>query len=124
MHPHRHATNDSASRDTRSDRALVACSLWLYAGFIGAAVFGAGLILHFGADTGGAATLAAAIGGGVLALASWTRARAALERAAPDTSESAAPLRDSDGTRRDRSQPRGYAAGPLPPGVHTPLQPR
>lgn len=123
MDAHRHAMNHGAARDARSDRALVACSLWLYAGFIGAAVFGAGLILHFGADTGGAATLAVAVAGGALALASWTRARAVLERAAPAASETGAPLRDSD-VPRDRIQPRAYAAGPMRPGVPTPLQPR
>lgn len=126
MYTHRHELNDDCSHgDPAAERALVACSLWLYAGFIGAAVFGAGLILHFGADAGGGATLAIAFAGGLLALGSWTRARAVLERAAPAASDSAEPFgRDRDATPRERFHWRAYATDPKRPAVHAPLQPR
>lgn len=123
MHPHRHESNERAYRAPAAERALVACSLWLYVGFIGAAAFGAGLILHFGADAGGAATLAVAIGGGVLALGSWARARAVLEQATPESDGPPARfLRNPGGAPKDRFQPRAYANGPMRPGVRTPLQ--
>jgi hypothetical protein len=53
------------------DGAVVASSLWLYLGFIGAAAFGGGLILLFDGHTSGALALAIAIFGASLAPASW-----------------------------------------------------
>ncbi len=58
----------------RGDAALVSCSVWLYVGFLGAAAFGAGLILLFDGHTSGALAVAVAVLGGVLAPASWLRA--------------------------------------------------
>ena len=72
---------------TRSDaarqplkRSLLASSMWLYLGFIGAATFGAGLVALFdGAPHTVALVLACA--GGVAALFCWLRARMAVDRA-------------------------------------------
>ncbi len=54
-----------------ANRSLLACSLWLYLGFIGAAAFGGGLILLFDGHTNGALALAILIFGASLAPASW-----------------------------------------------------
>ena len=53
------------------DGAVMASSLWLYLGFIGAAAFGGGLILLFDRHANGALALAIAIFGASLAPASW-----------------------------------------------------
>jgi hypothetical protein len=53
------------------DRALLACSVWLYLGFIGAAAFGGGLILLVDAQANAAVALAIVIFGASLAPASW-----------------------------------------------------
>lgn len=53
------------------DGALMASSLWLYVGFMGAAAFGGGLILLFDHHTSGGLALAIAIFGASLAPASW-----------------------------------------------------
>jgi hypothetical protein len=58
----------------RVDASLVSCSVWLYFGFIGAAAFGAGLILLFDGHTNRAMALAVVVLGGVLAPACWLRA--------------------------------------------------
>src|SRR5213083_645599 len=61
------------------DRAVVVSSLWLHTGYIGAVA--AGLIRLFDPGTSWLAALALAFSGGVLAAASWHRARAILEYA-------------------------------------------
>jgi hypothetical protein len=65
---------------TDIDRAVVACSLWLHTGFIGAVAVAAGLIEMFDAASTLSA-LALIVSGGVLAAASWRRGRAVLEDA-------------------------------------------
>jgi len=59
---------------TRGNGALVSCSVWLYFGFVGAAAFGAGLILLLDSQTSGALALGVTILGGTLAPVSWLRA--------------------------------------------------
>jgi hypothetical protein len=125
MHQRRPAAvnRPSAIPDRASERALLACSMWLYLGLIGAAVCGSGLILHFGAEAGGAATLALAIAGGVAAAACWMRARVVLEGVRSTPTGIEAPLAgEADGTRREPSHRRPYAAAPPRPRMPTTVQ--
>jgi len=64
-----------------ADRPLVACSLWLHIGFIGAAALAVGLLQLFDAETTWLSALALAFSGAVLAAAGWRRARTVLEDA-------------------------------------------
>jgi len=61
------------------DRAVVVCSVWLHAGYIGAVAAAAGLFQLFDPETSWLAALALAVSGGVLAAASWHRGRTVLE---------------------------------------------
>src|SRR5438045_9283115 len=63
------------------DRAVVVCSVWLHTGYIGVVAVAAGLIELFDPGASTLAALALAFSGGVLAAASWPRARAVLEDA-------------------------------------------
>ena len=72
-----------------SARALVACGLWLRAGFIGASALVAGLMLLFTGESTPAVAIGLAVGGGLLAPYAWRRSRAILERA--DAAAAAAP---------------------------------
>ncbi len=60
-----------------SERSLVACSLWLHVGLIGASASAAGLLWLLGGEAGWLSALALAISGGMLAVASRRRARTA-----------------------------------------------
>ena len=71
-------------QDDDIERALVACSLWLRIGFIGASAFAAGLLQLFDGEARWPFALAVAFSGGVLAAASWRRGLAVLERADRD----------------------------------------
>ena len=64
-----------------TERALVACSLWLHIGLIGAAALAVGLLQLLDGETKWLSALALAFSGGVLAAASWRRARTVLEHA-------------------------------------------
>jgi len=68
----------------KTERVLVACSLWLHLGFIGAMAVAAGLIMLFDAEVNWLLALLLAFGGGALAAGSWRRARTVLERAEPE----------------------------------------
>lgn len=92
---HRKSDNEGlialhASPPPGADGAVMASSLWLYLGFIGAAAFGGGLILLFDPHANGALALAIAIFGASLAPASWLIgwriARASLGEAPPERS--------------------------------------
>ncbi len=90
MHRIRHNDVSAAPRGfppSGVDRALLACSVWLYLGFIGAAAFGGGLILLFEAQANAALALAIVIFGAFLAPVSWfvgwSAARAALGETVP-----------------------------------------
>jgi hypothetical protein len=78
-----------------SERALVACSLWLHIGLIGATVLVVGLLQLFGGETKWLSALALALSGGVLAAASWRRARTVLEDAEPSSAVSVHPWKDT-----------------------------
>ena len=91
-----------------TERALIACSLWLHLGFIGAAAVAAGLLLFFGTEATWLSALALAFSGGALVAASWRRARTVLEHAGrvsagatPAASKSASRLFQANRTRRD-----------------------
>jgi hypothetical protein len=87
-------------------RALVASSLWLYIGLIGATALAAGLLQWFDGDPRLPWSPIVALFGGVLAAASWRRGFAVLEQAerayaAPTEAPSESTLRllQSDPTR-------------------------
>ena len=91
-----------------TERALVACSLWLHLGFIGAAAVAGGLLLLFGTEATSLSALALVFSGGVLMAASWRRARTVLEHAgrvsagaADAASDLTSPLFQANRTRRD-----------------------
>jgi hypothetical protein len=64
-----------------TERALIACSLWLHIGFIGAAAMAVGLLQLFDGEATRLSALALAFSGGALAAASWGRGRTVLEHA-------------------------------------------
>ena len=66
---------------SNTERTLVACRLWLHIGFIGAAALAVGLLQLFDGEPEWLSVLALAFSGGVLAAASWRRARTVLEHA-------------------------------------------
>ncbi len=60
-------------------RRLIASSLWLYLGFIGASALGTGVLELLDGDPSAPWPIALATAGAVLAVASWHRGRIALE---------------------------------------------
>jgi len=64
-------------------RALVACSLWLHIGLVGASAMAIGVLHLFDGDGSPLSALALAVSGGILAAASWRRSRTVLDAAAP-----------------------------------------
>jgi hypothetical protein len=65
------------------DRAVVACSMWLHVGYIGAVAAAAGLIQLLVREATWPSALVLVFSGGILAAACWRRARAVLEHAEP-----------------------------------------
>jgi hypothetical protein len=78
-----------------TERALVACSLWLHIGLIGAAALAVGLLQLFDGETKWLSALALAFSGGALAAASWRRARTVLEHAERSSTVSVHPWKDT-----------------------------
>jgi hypothetical protein len=78
-----------AQSQDNSARVLLACSLWLHAGFIGAVAGAAGVILLFDSKASLLSALALVFSGGVLAAACWQRARTVLEDSNPATTVAA-----------------------------------
>jgi hypothetical protein len=70
---------DAAAR-TELSGPLLTSSLWLYLGFIGAAAFGAGLIMLVDGVTPHYVAFVLAIAGAAAAPLCWLRARTSLER--------------------------------------------
>jgi membrane protein implicated in regulation of membrane protease activity len=66
---------------SNSSRALVASSLWLHIGLIGATALAAGLLQWFAGDPRLPWSPIVALFGGVLAVASWRRGFTVLEQA-------------------------------------------
>jgi hypothetical protein len=63
------------------DRAVLACSVWLHVGYVGAVAVAAGLIQLFVAETSLPLALLLVFSGGLLAAACWHRAQAVLDHA-------------------------------------------
>ena len=110
-----HNTGDKISpaelqRD--ADRPLVACSLWLHVGFVGAAALAVGLLQLFDGETAWLSALALAFSGAVLAAASWLRARSVLEDAERVSSSAVA----APGEPASRSSFRNAGRRMLSPG--------
>jgi hypothetical protein len=78
----------------RARSALVESGLWLRIGFIGASGVAAGIIQLLGAEAKPISALALAVGGGVLAVLGWRRARIVLESADEATPIAASTGRD------------------------------
>jgi hypothetical protein len=100
-----------------SSRALVASSLWLHMGLIGATALAAAMLRWFDGDPRLPWSPLVALFGGLLAVVSWRRGFAALEQAecestdATDTSsESTLRVLQSDPTRREGAVARYSAA--------------
>ena len=81
-------------RQNNTERALIACSLWLHIGFIGAAALAVGLLQLFDGEAKWS-SLALALSGGVLAAPSWRRARTVLEHAERSLAVSVHPWKDT-----------------------------
>ena len=91
-----------------SSRALVASSVWLHIGLIGATALAAGLLRWFDGDPRLPWSPLVALFGGVLAVASWRRGFAVLEQAERESvvatdapSESSLHVLQSDRTRHE-----------------------
>jgi len=82
-------------RQTNTERARIACSLWLHIGFIGATALAVGLLQLFDGEAKWSSALALALSGGVLAAASWRRARTVLEHAERSSDVSIHPWKDT-----------------------------
>ena len=65
----------------KAGRALIACGFWLRVAFVGASGVVAGLIQLIEGSASPLSALTLAVGGAVLAVVSWWRARAALDHA-------------------------------------------
>jgi hypothetical protein len=92
----RHRLYSDAMRNPR----LVACGLWLRAGFVGASALAAGVIALITGEGNPVSMAAIALAGGALAVVGWRRARRLLDRvdsSAPEPSTAALPV----GRRRD-----------------------
>jgi hypothetical protein len=80
-----------------TERALIACSLWLHIGFIGAAASAAGLLRLFEGETNWPLAVGLALSGGALAAVTWRRARTVLEHAERASAVSIPPWRNAHG---------------------------
>ena len=93
---------------SNTERALIACRLWIHIGFIGATALAAGLLQLFDGEGKWPWALALVLLGGVLAAASWRRALTILEHAEwPSTVATAAP---SESASRASSKQTGRGA--------------
>jgi len=100
--------NKVSESPNNSNRALLASSLWLHVGLIGATALAAGLLHWFDGDPRLPWSPLVALFGGLLAVASFRRGFAALEQAECESavatdasSESTLRVLQSDRTRRE-----------------------
>ena len=103
---------------SNAERALVACSLWLHIGFIGAAALAVGLLQLFDGEPEWLWVLALVFSGGVLAAASWRRARTVLEQAERTSAVATGAPSESASRASSKQAGRGTTAMLSP----TPLQ--
>lgn len=95
-----------------AERKLLACSLWLRIGFIGASALAAGLIALFSDEAGWLSALALVFLGGVLAAASWGHARALLGDAEQASASAGAAPREPARHAAARASGRGRIVMP------------
>ena len=105
------------------ERALIVCSLWLHIGFIGAAALAVGLLQLFDGEPERLSLLALVFSGGVLAAASWRRARTVLEHAERTSAVATGAPSESTSRASSKQAGRGTTAmlSPIPPQSY-PLQ--
>ena len=103
----RHRLYSDAMRDPR----LVACGLWLRAGFVGASALAGGVVALFTGEGNPVSMTAIALAGGALAVVGWRRARHLLDRVELDRDDSSAPKPSAAalpvGPHRNRPDDRG-----------------
>jgi hypothetical protein len=75
-----------------SERALIACGMWLHIGLIGAAALAIGAIRLFEGEASLLSGLPMVVFGGMLAVAGWRRALAILKQAEPASAVAPRPL--------------------------------
>ena len=100
----RHRLHSDAMRNPR----LVACGLWLRAGFVGASAFAGGVVAVLTGEASPVSMTAIALAGGALAVVGWRRARHLLDRvdsSAPEPSTAALPGGPHRNRPDDRSEP-------------------
>lgn len=96
-----------AQLESGTQRALIASSLWLHIGFIGASVLGVGLLQLFDGEANRPLPLALAFFGSLLAAATWRRGLTVLQHAerasvvATDAPRNLAGVAQTRRTRRD-----------------------
>lgn len=97
---------------SKSEPGLVACSLLLRLGFIGATASAAGLLQCFDHETPGVSALTLTFFGAVLSVASWRRGLAVLEHAEPVRSAGIEAEPEPTSITNSRLARRGIATGP------------
>jgi len=93
---------------SNTERALIACRLWIHIGFIGATALAAGLLQLFDGEGKWPWALALVLLGGVLAAASWRRGLTVLEHA--ERASSVGTDAPSESTSRASSKQTGRSA--------------
>jgi hypothetical protein len=99
-----------------TQRSLVVCSLWLHSGFIGLVALAVGLLQLVDGEPKWPWALALAFSGGLLAAASWHRARTILEQT------ERAPSVASDAPSESASPASSKQIGAIAPLSPIPLQ--
>jgi hypothetical protein len=82
-----------------SERALIACGMWLHIGLIGAAALAIGAIRLFEGEASLLSGLPMVVFGGMLAVAGWRRALAILKQAEPASAVAPRPLGETSDAR-------------------------
>jgi hypothetical protein len=82
-----------------SERALIACGMWLHIGLIGAAALAIGAIRLFEGEASLLSGLPMVVFGGMLAVAGWRRALAILKQAEPASAVAPRPLGETNDAR-------------------------
>ena len=91
-------------RNRDDQRAVVASSVWLRVGFIGATAAAAGLLQLLDGDLAWLSPLALAFCGGMLAAVSWSRARVVLDSGHPPPARRSSSLGLSNHPRRSGAE--------------------
>lgn len=78
-----------AQLESSTQRALIASSLWLHVGFVGASVLAVGLLQLFDGEANWPSALALSLFGSLLAAAAWRRGLTVLQNAEPASAAAA-----------------------------------